>query len=173
MHDIYTYTVPMFIKLLGGLKTVLAKAEAHAKEQGVSEEVMLADQLAPDMFPLVRQVQIACDNAKGAVSRLAGVDMPKFDDSEKSFSELYARIDDTLAFVQSVPESAFLEAAERKVVLPYWPDKYMTGFDYAREYVIPNFIFHVVTAYAIVRKNGVVIGKADYVNGLPFRDLEA
>ncbi len=80
MHDIYTYTVPMFIKLLGGLKTVLVKAEAHAKEQGMSEEAMLADQLAPDMFPLTRQVKIACDNAKGAVSRLAGVEMPNFED---------------------------------------------------------------------------------------------
>jgi hypothetical protein len=173
MKEIYTYTVPMFIKLLGGLRNVLQKAEAHAREQGMSDEVMLADKLAPDMFPLVRQVQIACDNAKGAVARLSGVEMPTFDDSEKSFAELCARIDKTLAFVQSVPENSYEHAAERKVTLPYFPDKYMSGFDYAREYVIPNFIFHVVTAYAIVRKNGVAIGKMDYVNGLPFRDQEA
>ncbi len=173
MHEIYTYTVPMFIKMLGGLKNVLVKAESHLRETGKSEELFMNESLAPDMFPLVRQVQIACDNAKGAVARLAGVDMPKFDDTEKTFAELYARIDKTLDFVQSVPESAFAEAADRKVTLPYFPDKYMTGFDYAREYVIPNFLFHVVTAYAIVRKEGVSIGKADYVNGLPFRDLEA
>lgn len=173
MHDIYTYTVPVFVKLLGGLKNVLAKAEAFAKEQGMSEADFLGDKLALDMFPLSRQVQIACDNAKGAVARLSGGEAPKHEDTEATFAELTKRIDETIAYVQSVPESAFADAAERKVVLPYFPDKYMTGFDYAREYVIPNFLFHVVTAYALIRKNNVPIGKADYVNGLPFRDLEA
>lgn len=173
MNEIYTYTVPLFKKMLGGLKNVLAKAEAFAREQGMSESDFLADKLALDMFPLSRQVQIACDNAKGAVARLAGVEAPVMADGETTFAELAARIDATVAFIESVPESAFAEAAERKVVLPYFPDKYMTGFDYAREYVIPNFLFHVVTAYALVRKNNVPIGKGDYVNGLPFRDLEA
>ena len=171
MNDIYTYSVPLFIKSLGGLKTVLTKAEAHAKEAGIAEADFLADRLAPDMFPLVKQVQVACDNAKGATARLAGVEAPKYEDTEATFAELQARIDKTLAFIQSVPEGAFEDAATRQIVLPYFPDKYMTGFDYLREYVLPNFFFHVVTAYAIVRKNGAPIGKADFANNPTFRDL--
>lgn len=171
MNDIYTYTVPVFVKSLGGLKNVLTKAEAFAKEKGTSDADFLADRLAPDMFPLSQQVQIACDNAKGATARLSGTEAPKFEDSETTFAELQSRIDKTLAFVQSVPESAFASAADRQVVLPYFADKYLTGFDYAREYAIPNFFFHLVTAYALVRKSGAPIGKADYANGINFRDL--
>lgn len=171
MNDIYTFTVPVFVKSLGGLKGVLSKAEAFAKEMGMNEEDFLSDKLAPDMFPLVKQVQVACDNAKGATARLAGVEVPKFDDTEKTFAELQARIDKTLEFVQSVPESAFKNAAGRRVTLPYFKDKYITGFDYAREYAIPNFFFHLVTAYGLVRKNGVPIGKADYANRPSFRDV--
>jgi hypothetical protein len=170
MNDIYTYTVPIFIKALGGLKNVLVKAEAHAKDAKMSEEEFLSDRLAPDMFPLAKQVQIACDNAKGATARLSGTDAPKYEDTEKTFAELLARIDKTLTFVESVPESAFAGAAERQVVLPYFKDKFLTGFDYAREYAIPNFFFHVVTAYGIIRKNGVTIGKTDYTNGINFQD---
>lgn len=173
MNDIYTYTVPVFVKMLGGLKQVLTKAEAHMKETGMSEEAFLSDALAPDMFNLTKQVQVTCDNAKGAAARLSGTEIPKYDDTEKTFAELQARIDKTLAFVQSVPESAFANAASVKVVLPYWPDKQMTGFDYAREYALPNFFFHLVTAYGIVRKNGVAIGKADYITSLPFTELTA
>ena len=171
MNDIYTYTVPVFVKALGGLKNVLTKAEAFAKEKSMDEGMFLADRLAPDMFPLSKQVQVACDNAKGATARLAGVEAPKFDDTEQSFAELQARIDKTIEFVQSVPEAAFADAASRKIVLPYVPDKYMTGCDYAREYALPNFFFHAVTAYGIIRKNGVPIGKVDYSNGVTFRDL--
>jgi hypothetical protein len=87
-----------------------------------------------------------------------------------TIAELIARIDWTVDFITSVPESAFAEAAERKVTLPYFPNKYMTGFDYAREYAVPNFLFHVVTAYGLVRHAGVPVGKADYMNGLPLKD---
>lgn len=170
MNDIYTYTVPLFIKLLGGVKNVLAKAEAYAKEHGKTDADVLNDRLAEDMFPLVKQVQVACDNAKGATARLAGVEAPKFEDTEQTFAELQARIDKTIEFVQSVPEASFAEAPDRKITMPYFPNKYFTGFDYAREYALPNFMFHVVTAYAIVRKNNVPIGKADFINGLPLQD---
>ncbi len=171
MNDIYTYTVPVFIKSLGGLKNVLAKAEVFAKEKGMSEADFLADRLAPDMFPLVKQVQTACDNAKGATARLSGGEAPKFEDTEQSFSELLERVDKTIEFIQSVPESAFKDAATRQIILPYYKDKYLTGFDYAREYALPNFFFHLVTAYGIVRKSGVPIGKADYANNISFKDL--
>jgi hypothetical protein len=171
MNDIYFYTVPIFIKSLGGLKTVLTKAEVHAKESGMSESDFLADRLAPDMFPLLKQVQVACDNAKGATARLAGVEAPQFEDTEQSFGNLISRIDKTVEFLNSLPESVFEDAATRQIVLPYFPDKYMTGFDYVREYALPNFFFHLVTAYALVRKNGVPIGKGDYANNPTFRDL--
>jgi len=171
MDSIYTYTVPLFIKHLGGIRNSLDKAQAYAVDRKVEETVLLSDRLAPDMFPYVRQVQIACDNAKGAVARLAGIEAPKFDDTEKTIAELQARIDKTLAFISSVPESGFASAAEQKITLPYFPGKYMTGFDYAREYVIPNFLFHVTVAYAILRHQGVPLGKADFMNGMPLKDL--
>ncbi len=167
MNHVYDYTVPVFIKTLGGLRIVLQKAHEHELE----EEKLLNDRLAPDMFPFVRQVQVACDNAKGATARLAGIEIPKFDDNESSLVELQTRIDNTIDFLRSVPKSAFDGAAERRISLSYFPDKYMNGGDYAREYAIPNFFFHVVIAYALARKNNVPIGKADYINGMPLRNL--
>ncbi|MHB1163524.1 MAG: DUF1993 domain-containing protein [Minisyncoccota bacterium] len=171
MNDIYTYTVPVFIKSLGGLKNILIKAQDSVKESGRSESDLLADRLAPDMFPLVKQVQVACDNAKGSTARLSGTEAPKFDDTEQTIEELLARIDATVAFLQSVPEATFAEAGTRQIILPYFSDSFMTSLDYAREYALPNFFFHVVTAYGIIRKNGIVIGKADYANGLTLKSL--
>ena len=171
MHPIYTYTVPVYIKLLGGLKNVLTKAEAHVKEKGMSGEAFLNDALAPDMFPLKKQVQVVCDHTKGAIARLTGRDNPKMEDNEATFAELLARIDKTLAFVQSISEKEFEGAEHRKIVLPFREGKYLTGMEYLLEYAMPNFFFHVVTAYGIVRKNGVAIGKADFINGLPLKDL--
>ena len=173
MYTLYTFTTPVFIKTLGGLKAVLAKAEAHVKEKGIDEKIFLGDQLIADMFPLAKQVEIACDNAKNGVMRLTGVEAPKFADNTSTFAELNERIDKTLEYLQSVPEGAFAGAEDRQAILPYFPGKYMTGFDYAREYALPNFFFHTVTAYGIIRKNGVAIGKADYINGMPLRDLAA
>lgn len=161
MTELYTFTVPVFTKMLGGLKNVIQKAEAAGKTE------ILQDRLAPDMFAFVKQVQVATDNAKGAAARLAGIEIPKYEDTEQTFAELVARIDKTLAFLATVSEDSFAHAATVKVQLPYFPGKFMTGFDYAREYAIPNFFFHVAMAYALVRKNGVPIGKADYINGMP------
>lgn len=169
----FQYTVPIFIKSLGGLQTVLTKAQAHCTSSGLHESDLLADRLAPDMFPLVKQVQSACDNAKNAVGRLTGITPPVFEDTEQSLGELIARVEATIAYLQTVPESAYAGAEERQVTLPYFPGKYMTGFEYAREYALPNFFFHLVTAYGIIRKNGVAIGKADYTNGLTLRDEES
>jgi uncharacterized protein len=168
MSDLYNYIAPALIKGLGGLRNILEKAEAH----GVTEEELFGDALAPDMFPFVKQVQIACDQAKGAMARLSGTDIPSFADTEGTYEELKARIDKTIAFISSIPESAFINAATVQVTLPYFPGKYMTGPDYAREYVIPNFYFHLTTAYGLIRKRGVAIGKADFMNGLPLRPLE-
>ena len=166
MDRIYDYTIPTFIKMLGGLKTVLTKAGEH----GLDEAALLSDRIAPDMFPFVKQVQIACDQAKGAAARLSGTEMPKFEDNETTLAELQARIDKTISFLESVSAESFAGAAERRIELPYFPGKYLTGFDYAREYSIPNFFFHLSMAYALVRKNDVAIGKGDYINGLSLKD---
>ncbi len=172
MNDIYDFTVPIFIKTLGGLKEVLTKAEAFAKEKQISEDSFLKEALAPDMFPFVKQVQIATDNAKGASARLAGLEVPKYEDTEASFSELHARIDKTIVFLNMVTKEMFEGAATRTISLPYWKGRSMPGFTYAREYALPNFFFHVTTAYGIVRHMGAPIGKSDYINGLSLEGEE-
>lgn len=166
MHNIYEFTVPVFIKSLGGLKTILDKSEAFVKERGISEADFLAKALWPDMFPFVRQVQIASDNAKGAAARLAGIENPKMEDNEKTFAELHARIDKTIDFLHSIPKDMFTDADTRQVSLPYWNGKHMVGMGYAREYVLPNFFFHFTTAYGIARNAGVPLGKSDFIGGL-------
>jgi hypothetical protein len=171
MNDIYAFTVPIFIKSLEALGKILAKAGAFAAEGKIAEAALLESRLAPDMFPLMRQVQVACDNAKGSTARLTGTEAPKYEDTEKTIAELQERIGKTVAFLKSVSPEQFKGAEERQVTLPYFPGKFLTGFDYAREYALPNFFFHVTTAYAIVRMKGVVLGKADYINGLPLKDL--
>jgi uncharacterized protein len=169
--ELYNFTVPMFIKMLGGLKNVLVKAQAAAQAGSLDEQALLQDRLAPDMFPFVKQVQVATDNAKGCAARLAQLEMPRYEDTEKTFDELVARIDKTIAFLTTVKPEMFAKAEEVKVELPYFPGKYMTGFGYALEYAVPNFFFHVTVAYGLVRKNGVLVGKADYINGIPLLDL--
>lgn len=172
MNPIYTFTVPVFIKALGGLRVVLEKSKTHLTETAGNEESFLNARLAPDMFPFVRQVQIATDNAKAATSRLSGKDMPKFEDNETTIDQLMARIDRTTEYLKSISEADFNGADERHVVLPYFPGKHLTGFDYAQGYAVPNFFFHVVTAYGIARQQGVTIGKADYIHGLSLKDGE-
>lgn len=171
MNPLYQFTVPVFVKALKALDAILVKAEAHIAEKHLDEGALLDERLAPDMFPLKKQIQVACDNAKGATARLSGVEVPVHPDEEKTFADLHARIEKTLAFIQSVPEASFEQAADRQVTLPYFPEKYMTGFDYAREYALPNFFFHITIAYALLRKEGLAIGKADFMGGLPLRDI--
>lgn len=164
----YQFTVPIFINALMGLKNVLTKGRSFAHGKGMSDEHMLGLRLAPDMFPLVKQVQIACDNAKGASARLSGKEAPKMEDNEKTFAELEARIDKTLAYLDTFSDADFTDAQTRTMKLPYFPeDMHFTGEGYARLYAIPNFFFHVATAYNILRANGVPLGKADYMGTLP------
>lgn len=168
-NAIYAFTVPVFIKSLGGLKELLAKAQAH----GLADRELLEARFAPDMFPFAKQVQVACDQAKGAAARLSGVEAPKHEDTEATIAELSARIDKVLAFLATVSEASFAGAAERQVTLPYafLAGKYFKGLDYAREYALPNFFFHYTTAYDILRSKGVQIGKADFINGLQLYDI--
>ncbi len=162
--SMYQASVPVFIRMLANLSVVLKKGEAHAQSKKIDPVVFTAARLAPDMFPLVRQVQIATDQVKGCTARLAGMEPPSYEDKEQSFADLYARIDKTLAFLKTFKPAQIDGSEERRVELKV-RDKTITlkGQDYLFERVYPNFFFHVTTAYAILRHNGVEIGKSDFL----------
>lgn len=164
-QTLYAASVPLFQQMLGGLKTVIAKAEAHATEKKIDPAAYLQARLYPDMFSLLRQVQIASDFAKGVAARLAGVEVPKLDDGETTFAELQARIDTVLAFMGTLTEAQFADAASREIVLqPGTPkERRFNGQAYLLTYGLPHFFFHTTTAYAILRHNGIEVGKKDYV----------
>ncbi len=164
-ETIYAASIPLFQQMLGGLKAVLAKAEAHATEKNIDPNAYLQARLFPDMFGLLRQVQIASDFAKGVAARLAGVEVPKLEDGETTFGELQARIDTVLAFMATLTEAQFADAATREIVLqPGTPkERRFAGQAYLLTYGLPHFFFHTTTAYAILRSNGIEVGKKDYV----------
>jgi uncharacterized protein len=161
--SLYSASAPVFIQMLGALSHVLKKAEGFAAERKIDPSVYLNMRLCADMFTLTRQVQIACDHAKGAVARLSGTDNPKFEDTEASFAELQARIDKTIAFVKSI-SAAKIDGQEARPINITFPGRSLdfTGQDYLLHYAIPNFYFHLTTAYGILRHLGVPLGKADY-----------
>lgn len=161
----YTTSVPVFRQMLNSLHAILSKTEEHATAKKIDATVFLQARLAPDMFPLLRQVQIAADFAKGIAARLAGVQMPEFEDNEVSFADLHARLTKTLAFIESLDAAQFEGSETREIVLrPGTPkEKKMSGQAYLVSYGLPQFFFHVTTAYAILRHNGVELGKRDYM----------
>ncbi len=160
----YELTVPLFTHGLGALSGVLAKGTAHAADRGVDPRVFLEGRLAPDMFPLVRQVQIATDQAKGGAARLAGLEPPRFEDTEASFPELEDRIRRTVAFLEELDPGAFAAAEARTIRLPQRDRTVeLPALPYLQGYVLPNFFFHTTTAYAILRHLGVGIGKMDFL----------
>ena len=165
--SMHTASVPLFRQMLTALRGVLDKGEAHARARKFEPDVLLQARLAPDMFPLVRQVQIAADFAKGVSARLAGVPVPSHPDTEKTFDELRARIDSTVEFISSLDAAAFAGSEEREIVLRPGTDKEkrFNGHDYLLAYALPHFFFHVTTAYALLRHNGVEVGKRDYLGG--------
>ena len=166
----YTVSVPVFIRALGNLKTVLQKGEAHAIAAGIGTETILTAQLAPDMYNLTRQVQIATDNAKGISARLAGLEPPVMVDTETTFADLYTRIDNTIVFLQSLDPQAFVGSETRRVAFPYAEGKHLLGEASLLQLSLPNFFFHAVTAYAILRNQEVVIGKQDFIGALDLKD---
>lgn len=176
--NLYTMTVPPMLKALDALSKILDKAATHAATKATErrpasyfENALLQSHLIFDQFPLVMQVQRVSDNAKGGAARLAGLEPPAFEDNEKTFGELKTRLEKTRAFLQSIKPQEIIGREETKVTLPYFAGKYFTAFEYATEYLMPNFYFHYVTAYSILRENGVVIGKNDYIGGLPLKNL--
>ena len=157
-------SVPVFVRMLDSLAAWLDKAELHAQAKKFDSGVLLTARLAPDMLPFSTQVQIACDAAKFGVARLAGVDAPRFEDTEASFGELRDRVRKTLDFVQSVPAAQVDGSDERDVTVPRRDGPLtLKGEVYLKTFVLPNFFFHVTTAYALLRHNGVDVGKMDYL----------
>jgi len=161
----YTTSIPVFKQLLNSLSVILTKAEAYATEKKFKPAVLLDARLYPDMLPLIRQVQIATDFAKSVSARLAGVDVPAYDDNEQTFAELQARIGKTLSFIESLTPTQFEGSETREIVLrPGTPkEKKMVGHAYLSNYGLPQFLFHVTTAYAILRHNGLEVGKGDFM----------
>ena len=165
--SMYQASVPVFVRMLKNLSLILDKGQAHAEAKKIAPHVLPGSRLIADMFPLSRQVQIACDHAKGAVARLAGVDIPKHEDNEQTFEELQARIAKTVAFVETFTAAQIDGSEERDIVYPTSSrgDLHFKGVDYLLGFALPNFYFHVVTAYDILRANGVDIGKRDFLAG--------
>jgi hypothetical protein len=163
--SLYDASVPVFKQMLGGLDDVLGKAQASAVTRKFEPAALIQARLYPDMFPLSKQVQIACDFARGVSARLAGAEVPAYEDKEETFEELRALIARTLEFVTRFGASRFDGSASREIVLrPGTPkEKRLSGTNYLLSYGLPQFFFHVTTAYALLRHNGVEIGKRDYM----------
>ncbi len=161
----YSASVPVFKQFLISLKDLLAKAEKFSQQKELDDAVLLQSRLYPDMFPLVRQVQIAADFAKSVSARLAGVEVPSYEDNEQTFAQLQQRLDKTLSFLDTLTAEQFADAAGKEIVLrPGTPkEKRFTGTQYLAQYGLPQFYFHVTTSYALLRHNGVEVGKKDYM----------
>ena len=160
----YQASAPRFANTLKNLSAILDKAKAHAEAKKIDEQVLTGSRLFPDMFALARQVQIACDSAKGAVARLAGVEIPKHEDTEKTFDDLKARIAKTVAFIEGIKAAQVDGSEDREIVLKLrGKDVPFKGLQYLLGFAWPNFYFHATTAYNILRHNGVEVGKQDFI----------
>lgn len=162
---LYTHSVPVMKQMLTALQTILAKADAYISTKAIEPDALLQARLFPDMFPLVKQVQVAADFARGIAARLAGVELPTVEADQKTFADLDALLKQTLAFLDSVSASTFEGKENSEIVLrPGTPkEKKLSGQAYLANYGMPQFFFHVTTAYAILRHNGMDIGKRDYM----------
>jgi uncharacterized protein len=167
--SLYTLTVPAFERSLNALLAVLAKAGAHAEARKFDANNYVGLRLAPDQFSLVRQVQSTCDHAKNTVYRLAGQEPPRVEDKETTFAELSARIEMTLSLLKSVDKAAIDAGAEREIAFPIGPSRKvkMPGPSYLANFALPNFYFHLTTAFDILRAAGVEIGKRDFIGNPP------
>ncbi len=162
--SMYQASVPPMIKTLSNLRNLLEKATAHAEAKKIDPAVLINSRLYPDMFPLSRQIQIATDMAKGAASRLAGLEAPSYEDNEATFPELIARLDKTIALLESFKPQD-IDGTEDRTITLHMRDRTLTfkGLPYLIDYVLPNVYFHTTTAFAILRHNGVEIGKKDFL----------
>jgi len=162
-------TVGIFAKTLRNLEQWMAKAEEHAKAKSFDTSVLVDARLAPDQFSFVQQVQAACDQAKYAAAYLGGQAAPSHPDTERTFDEIKQRIAKCVGFIENVPAKAYEGSDDRKVAPPWLGGAWLRGDDYVAHVAIPNFFFHVTMAYAILRHNGVTLGKMDYIGSLPIQ----
>ena len=171
MSHLYEHSVPQLTKMLTNLDHWLEAAQEHAKKKSFDVDVLASARLAPDMYPLTRQVQAACDAAKFAAARLTGHEAPKHPDTETTVEQLRARVKAVVAYLGTVKKADFAGADARKVKLSFMEGKGLVGTDYLCEMALPNFYFHVAMTYAILRHNGVDLGKKDYIGSLNVIDL--
>ncbi|MEX2130373.1 MAG: DUF1993 domain-containing protein [Pseudohongiellaceae bacterium] len=163
-QNLYAASIPVFIRALKNLAGILDKGAAFAVDHGMDEKVVTGWRLYPNMFPLTRQVQIACDVVKGAGARLAGVEIPSYPDNEVSFAELRMRVEKTISFLNSLQEGQFAGAAEKQIKLKAGNQELeFRGDSYLQSWVLPNLYFHVATAYNLLRGIGVELGKGDFL----------
>lgn len=162
--SLYDVSIPVFTLTLNNLAAILDKAASHAEAKKVDPKALSSERLIIDMLPLSAQIQIACDTAKGAAARLARMPVPKHEDTESTIAELKARIAKTLEFIKSIKPEQLQGAESREIVLEF-PQNTLkfTGLNYLTNFVLPNFFFHVTIAYALLRKNGVDLGKRDFL----------
>ena len=171
LSGMYYQVIRQFAFTLKNLDAILTKAERYAETRGFDVNNLVNARLAPDMLPFVAQVRIACDNAKTAAANLSGKPAPKHEDTEKTFEELHARVGKALAFLDSLSEADFAKVtADQPVKLAYPPNKALRASEYLIMRQVPNFYFHVATAYALLRHNGIDVGKDDYLGPLPLTD---
>ncbi|HTP47755.1 MAG TPA: DUF1993 domain-containing protein [Casimicrobiaceae bacterium] len=165
--SMYQASVPVFARTLTNLKGILQKAAEHAKGKKIDESALLNARLFPDMFVFTRQVQIACDFARGTGARLAGLEPPAYEDTEQSFAELVSRVERSLEYLRTLKPQQIDGSESREIVRPVRGEpKKFTGINYLLQFALPNFFFHVATAYAILRHSGIDIGKADFIGAL-------
>lgn len=167
----YTTTISQVTKMLENLDRWLTAGEEHAKKKSFDPAVLLAARLAPDMYPLTRQVQAACDAAKFAAARLTGKTPPAHPDTETTMEELHARVRAVVEYLKTFHAADYEGADSRMVPLAFMPGKGMKGNDYLCEMALPNFYFHITMAYGILRHNGVDVGKRDYIGSIALQDL--
>lgn len=162
-----------YIKMLNNLSNILDKVIVFSEEKKIEPEVLLNSRLAPDQFNFIKQIQVACDGAKLGMARILGREneAPKYEDNEKTVDELKNRIKLTIEYLETLKEDDFKNLSERKIVYPFMKDSYVTPEESLIEFSIPNFYFHVTTAYSILRHNGMNIGKFDYIGSVPFKKL--
>jgi uncharacterized protein len=165
--SMYDVTIPALTRGLNNLSALLDKAAAHAAAKKFDSAVLAQSRLYPDMHPLVRQIQIACDTAKGAAARLAGVEVPKHEDTEATFADLKARLAKTVDFLKTISATQMKDAETRSIELKFPSGAWkFTGMSYVTDFVLPNFYFHSSIVYALLRKAGVEVGKGDFLGPL-------
>lgn len=166
---IYDLICSQPVKMLRNLNSLLVKGAAQAELKKFDMTVLLNSRLAPDQFHLIRQIQIACDTAKLGASRLTGKEAPVHEDNETTLPQLKSRIDQVISYLNSFSPTDFESALDKKISQPRWEGKYLTGYEFVVQHLLPNIYFHITTAYSILRHNGVDVGKKDYLGEMPFK----